>query len=151
MLRVHLHWHGDYLWTPETTSLHLEVGFQFRQAGSAGGQDQPCFLLLLLLATCQLQSDNINGCWQSLSISQHFQSVWKSSQVLSQLSEKEPCYCRCGFHKAIGESFHTSTLVFTTSFPAVVQGTGVISVALQLLSEPSVLGTWEEAVAVSMS
>lgn len=62
MLLVHLHQHGDWLWTPETTLLSLEVGFQFRQAGSAGGKNQLCFLLLLVLARCQLQSDNINGC-----------------------------------------------------------------------------------------
>lgn len=47
------------------------------------------------------------------------------------------------------ESSHTSTLAFTRSFPAVVQGTGaIINVALQLLSEPPIPGTWEEAVAV---
>lgn len=83
------------------------------------------------------------------SISPHFQSVWKSSQALSELSEKESCCYRCGFHKAMDESSHTSTLDFTRSFPAVVQGTGAESAALQLLSEPPVPGTWEEAVAVS--
>lgn len=149
MLLVDLHWHGDCLWTPGTTSLGLEVGFQFRQAGSAGGKNQPCFLLLLVLPRCQLQSDNINGCWQSLSIFQHFLSVWESSQVLSQSSEKESCCRRCGFHKAMDDSSHISTLAFTRSFPAVVQGSGTISVALQLLTEPPVPGTWEETVAVS--
>lgn len=89
VLLVHLCWCGDYLWTLETISLSLEVGFQFRQVGSAGTHDQSCFLLSLLLVSCQLQSDNINECWQSPSISQHFQSVQKSRQVLSQLSEKE--------------------------------------------------------------
>lgn len=47
------------------------------------------------------------------------------------------------------ESSHTSTLALTRSFSVVVQGTGAISVALQLLTEPPVPGTWEETVAVS--